>query len=313
MFISALFNDVVVQPIFNLLVAIYALLPGHDFGLAIIIFTVVVRLLMWPIVRRQLHQTKAMRKLQPALKRIKQQAAGDRRKEGEMVMELYKERGISPFGTIGTLIVQFIILIGLYVGLKHLVDDPKVIVDSAYSWLRHLPWLHTLGTDISQFNRVSLGVVDLARPALDKAGTLYWPAMLLVVGSAAAQFFQSAQLLPQVEKGRTLRQVLREAASGKQSDQAEMSAIVARSTRFFIPAMIFIFTINLPSALSLYWLTGAIVAYIQQARVLNQDEEELEDLADKAGKKKVIDGEVVEKKAAAKKQAAAKKKRRKKA
>lgn len=300
----SLFNEVIVQPIFNLLVAIYAILPGHNFGLAIIIFTIVVRLLMWPLVKKQLHQTKMMRKLQPELKRIKKEAAGDRRKEGEMVMELYKERGISPFGSIGTLVIQFIILIGLYLGLKHLVDDPKAIIDNAYGWLRELPWLHTLSGDITKFDQTLIGLVDLTRPAIDKAGTLYWPAMLLVVGSAAAQYFQSVQLLPKADDSRTLRQILRESSQGKQADQAEVSAAVARSTRFFIPAMIFIFTLNLPSALSLYWLMGAIVAYMQQARVLGQDEEELEAIADK-GDKVIIEGEIIEKKPA--KQAVAKK------
>ena len=73
-------------------------------------------LLMWPLVKRQLHQAKAMRELQPEIKRIKKAAAGNRQQESMMLMELYKERGISPFGSIGTLIVQLIILIGLVFG-----------------------------------------------------------------------------------------------------------------------------------------------------------------------------------------------------
>ena len=56
-----MFTTLVVQPIFNLFALIYALLPGHNFGLAIIIFTIIVRLLMWPLVKRQLRQTKITR------------------------------------------------------------------------------------------------------------------------------------------------------------------------------------------------------------------------------------------------------------
>ncbi|NDC22034.1 hypothetical protein EBZ57_01530, partial [bacterium] len=67
-----MFNDFVVQPLFNLLVTIYAIIPGHNFGLSIIIFTVLIRLALWPLVKKQLHQTKAMRKLQPEIKKIKQ-------------------------------------------------------------------------------------------------------------------------------------------------------------------------------------------------------------------------------------------------
>jgi len=49
-----MFDLLIVQPIFNLLVLIYAMLPGHNFGLSIIIFTIIVRLLMWPLIKKQL-------------------------------------------------------------------------------------------------------------------------------------------------------------------------------------------------------------------------------------------------------------------
>src|SRR5580765_5618389 len=98
-----MFTTLIVQPIFNLLVLIYAILPGHNFGLAIILFTILVRLLLWPLVKKQLHQAKVMRQIQPELKRIKAATKGDRQKESLMMMELYKERGINPFGSIGVL------------------------------------------------------------------------------------------------------------------------------------------------------------------------------------------------------------------
>ena len=67
-----MFTTIIVQPIFNLLVLIYAILPGHNFGLSLIIFTIIIRLLLWPLVKKQLHQTKLMRKLQPEIKKIKE-------------------------------------------------------------------------------------------------------------------------------------------------------------------------------------------------------------------------------------------------
>jgi len=81
-----MFQALIVKPIFNLLVLIYAVLPGHNFGLAIIIFTIIVRFLMWPLVKKQLHQTKAMRDLQPELKKIKQASKGDKQKESLLMM-----------------------------------------------------------------------------------------------------------------------------------------------------------------------------------------------------------------------------------
>lgn len=270
-----MFTTIIVQPIFNLLVLIYALLPGHNFGLAIIVFTIVVRLLLWPLVKKQLHQAKLMRKLQPDLKRIKKAAKGDKQKEGLMMMELYKERGINPFGSIGMLILQIPILIGLYSGLRRVVNNPHALVSFSYPALQHLPWMVILAHNIHRFDGTLFGVVDLTRAALGSKGT-YWPAMIIVIGSAIMQYFQSKQLLPDDKEQRGLRAILKDAGGGQQADQAEVNAAVGRSTRYFLPIMIFLFTVNLASALSLYWLVGGVVAFIQQAIVLREDTDEME-------------------------------------
>jgi len=278
-----MFTTLIVKPIFNLLVLIYALLPGHNFGLALIIFTIIVRLVMWPLVKKQLHQAKAMRDLQPEIKRIKQAAKGSRQQESMMLMELYKEKGINPFATFPILIIQLIILIGLYSGLRRVINDPHALVTFAYPGLQHLSWLKQLAHNIHRFDNTLFGVVNLSRAALGKAG-IYWPAMVIVLGSAIAQYYQSKQLLPQTEDQRGLRDILREASSGKQADQSEVNAAVGRSTRFLLPVMIFLFTVNIASALSLYWLVGGLVAYIQQSIVLREDESEMEEIADKPTK-----------------------------
>lgn len=291
-----MFTTIIVKPIFNLLVLIYALLPGHNFGLALIIFTVIIRLLLWPLVKKQLHQAKAMRDLQPEIKRIKKEAKKDKTKESQMLMELYKERGINPFSTFPTLIVQLVVLIGLYSGLRKVISDPNAIVTFAYPSLQHLSWMKILAHDIHRFDDTLFGIVNLSKAAIGKEGT-YWPAMVIVLGSAIAQYFQTKQLMPKTENQRSIRQIMREAGKGQEADQAEVNAAVSRGTRFFLPVMIFMFTVNLASALSLYWLTGGLVAYIQQSLVLKRDETELEGIADKPTKNvsEIPEAEVVEK------------------
>lgn len=281
-----MFTVLIVKPIFNLLVLIYALLPGHNFGLALIIFTIIIRLMLWPLVKKQLHQTKAMRALQPELKKIKKATKGNKQKEMAMQMELYKEKGINPYGTIPILIVQFIVLIGLYSGLQKVIHDPETLVTFTYPFIRELSWVQTLSTNIHLFDDTFLGIVDLSRAALTN-GVIYWPAMLIVFGSAIAQYYQAKQLMPTSDDQRSLRTILKSANKGEQADQAEINGAVARGTRFFLPVMIFLFTVGLASALSLYWLTGGIVAYIQQALVLRKDETEMDSLASKPSKKDV--------------------------
>src|SRR5690348_5270507 len=138
MVLASIFEVLIFKPIFNLLVLIYGLLPGHNFGLAIILFTIVVRLLMWPLVKKQIHHAKAMRELQPELKRIKKEAKGDRQKESAMTMALYKEKEINPFASIGLLIVQIPILIALYSGIRRVVNDPHTIVTFAYPFVQKI-------------------------------------------------------------------------------------------------------------------------------------------------------------------------------
>lgn len=290
-----MFTTLVVQPIFNLFVLIYALLPGHNFGMAIILFTIVIRMLMWPLVKKQLHQTKVMRTLQPELKRIKKAAKGDRQKESQMLMELYKERGVNPLSAFPTLIIQFIVLIGLYSGLQKVIHDPKNIIEFAYAPLQQLPWLQHLSENIHQFDNTLFGLVDLSKPALDN-GAIYWPAMLIVLGSAVTQYYQTKQLLPASKDGRTLKQILREAGEGKQADQTEVNAAVGRSTRFIFPVLIFVTTVNFPSALGLYWFVGGLVAYLQQWYILREDETEMEALADAPVRdtSKIPEAEVIE-------------------
>lgn len=275
-----MFTTLVVQPIFNLFALIYALLPGHNFGLAIIIFTIIVRLLMWPLVKRQLRQTKITRQLQPELKRIKKEAKGDRQKESMMMMELYKERGVNPFGTLPILIVQMIVLIGLYSGLVKVIHDPQQVYEFAYGPLQHLPWLQYVASNKDAFDNSLFGFIDLSRSALGPSG-VYVPALILVLLSAFTQFMSGRQLMPVDKDARKLRQILKDAGQGKQADQAEVNAAIGRSTQYILPVMVLLFTINLPAALSLYWFVGGLMAYIQQSIALREEGEDLVDAADK--------------------------------
>ena len=288
-----MFDTLIVQPIFNILVFIYAIIPGHNFGLALIVFTVIVRLALWPLVKKQLHQVKVMRKIQPEIKKIKQAAKGDRQKESLMTMALYKEHGVNPFGSIGVILLQLPILLGLYSGLNRLIHDPKEIVDFAYPALQHMSWIEHLSHNIHDFDATLFGVVDLTKSALGSG--VYWPALLIVAGSAVIQFYQSKQLVPNDKDARKLRDILKQAGEGKQADQSEVNAAVSRTTIYMLPAMVFIFTVNIASALSLYWLVGGLVAFIQQSIILREDAEELtqKPVISKKADKEIIEGEVV--------------------
>lgn len=309
-----MFDTLIVQPIFNLLVIILALIPGHNFGLAIILFTIIIRLLLWPLVKKQLHQAKLMRKIQPELKRISKETKGDKQKQALLQMELYKERGINPFQSIGVVLLQLPILFGLFIGLQKVIKDPNELINFAYAPLRELAWMERLADNIKQFDSTLFGLVDLYRPALS-GGELYFPALAIVAASAIIQYFQAKQLTPSDKDARSLRAILKEAGSGQQADQTEVNAAVGRFTVALLPVLVFIFTIGFASALGLYMLVGGIVAFIQQSVVLREDAEEMQELSttDKKDPSTIPEAEVVEKphqKPSHKKSSRSKKRRR---
>jgi len=276
----SLFDIILVQPIFNVLVLIYGLLPGHDFGISLIIFTVIVRLAMWPLVKKQLHQTKVMRELQPELLRIKKQAKGNRQLEAQLMMELYKEKGVSPFGSIGLLLVQLPIFIALFAVVSQITQNADNIAKYTYSFIEQLPAVQAAMH--GDFNTTLFGVVDLTKHAVQPGSAgIYWPLFIMAIAAAVLQFIQSKQLMPQPKEKKRLRDMLKEQSSGKQVDQSEVSAAVTGKMIWLFPVLTFTVSIYLAGALVLYLLSQSTVAVIQQWLVLRKDQDELQKVSEK--------------------------------
>lgn len=271
-----MFQTFIVQPIYNLLVAIYGILPGHDLGISLIIFTVLIRLLLWPLLKKQLHQSKVMRDLQPELSKIKKAAAGDRQKEGRLMMELYKEKGISPFGTIGLTLVQLPIFIGVFQAARHLTEHADKIGELAYSFVQEIPHIQAVITGKTDFNFTSFGFIDLSQRAISN-GTIYLPVAFLAVAATAFQYIQSKQLIPQPKEKKKLRDILRNsAATGQQPAQEDMSAAMGRSMLFLMPILTILFAIAAQGAMVMYLLASSLIGIFQQSLIFKKDTDEME-------------------------------------
>lgn len=279
-----IFDLLIVQPIFNLLALIYGLLPGSDFGIALIIFTILVRLAMWPLVKKQLRQAKAQRELQPELKKIKQKAKGNKQLEGQLMLELYKEKGVNPLSSIGILFLQLPIFIALFNVIRIITNQRDQIARFTYDFVANLGPIHDIIYSANHyFNESLLGMVNLSKTAISE-GSIYWPLVVLAVAAAVLQYFQSKQITPQPTENKRLRDVMAASAAGKDVDQTEVSAIMSQRMLKIFPIMTFIIMIYLPGAIALYTVVGSIVAIIQQHIVLNKDVEDLEKVAAGAGK-----------------------------
>jgi len=134
-----LWNLIILDPVINGLVALSSLLPEEvEFGLAIIILTVVVRLILLPLNMRQLHSTKALQDMQPKLQELQKKYARNKQKLQQEIMKIYKEAGVNPAGCIWPMLIQFPIWIALYQSIiKVLATAPENLLDLSrhlYSW-----------------------------------------------------------------------------------------------------------------------------------------------------------------------------------
>lgn len=278
---NELFQIFILDPIFNILLAIYQVIPGGDFGLTIIVFTLLVKFAMYPLLRRQLNQTSLMRKLQPELARIKRAAAGNRQLEAMQQMELYKKYGVKPFSSIGVLLVQLPIMIALYQVIQIMTMHRDQIAAHAYDAVEKFSSVQHLIQHPDQFSQQMLGFISLTRTAIGSGGVDIALCVLAVI-AGITQYIISKQIMPTTGKKRSIRQIMADAAEGKQADATDMNAAVAGNMAKIMPFMMFFIMINLPGAIALYYVVTNLVQLAQQHYILRQDEIEMDEIATEA-------------------------------
>lgn len=277
-----IFYTLIAQPIFNILISIYSIIPGGDFGVALIIFTLIVRLALWPLVTRQLHQVKAMRKLQPELAKIKKAAKGNRQVESMQMLELYKKHGVKPFRSILMLLIQLPIFIGIFQVVQVFTLHRDQIGAYTYNFLEGIGPIKALIDDPSAFNERLFGFVDLTAHAVN-FNPLSFNAFLIILAIIAAgtQYIISRQTAPTTSTKR-FRDVMAEAANGKQPDQSELNAVMMSKMVKILPIFMLFIMLGLPGALALYYATSNIFAALQQHYLLRRDAKEMDEIADQA-------------------------------
>ena len=121
-----IWNSVIIAPMINTLIVLYSV-SFSNFGVAIIIFTILIRGLMMPLTVKQSRQMKAMTALQPRIKDIQSKYKDDKQRQSRETMSLYKEQGVNPIGCLGPMFIQFPIWIGLYQAILQTVPTTPEI------------------------------------------------------------------------------------------------------------------------------------------------------------------------------------------
>jgi YidC/Oxa1 family membrane protein insertase len=173
-----------------------------------------------------------------------------------------------------------------------------------YDFMKGLGPVKELIAHPEHFNEKLFGVIDLTKMSVSSAG-INWILMVLVLIAVFTQYMMTKQTAPKQSSTKRLRDIMNEAADGKQTDQSEMNAVVMGKMTKFLPIMMFFVMMNLPGALVLYYAISNGVAIIQQGSVLKKDSEEMIELADekpvveykkataKAREKQAVEGNVI--------------------
>ena len=234
--------------------------------------------------------------------------------ESIQMLDLYKRNNIKPFRSVLTLIIQLPIFVALYTAVRVMVlptptDNLSIRAYAPVAQMERIDDVIQkqeiyLGQPADAENKQSydfhpklFGVVDLDT----KAGFGSISASIIMVfalASAFSQYWISRQQLPTNKKNRkTFRQIMAEAADGKEPDQTELNQIVSGQMSYMMPLMMLLLMINLPGALVFYYLISNLMTGIQQKYILGKREDQMEASADRKilrDLKKIEEGQVVD-------------------
>lgn len=228
--ISDFFNLALYQPLFNALIFLYDYLPGRDFGVAIIVLTIIIRLILYPLMAQSIRSQKILNQLQPKIQEIQRQYSNDKEKQGRAMMELYKQEKFNPFGGCLPLLVQLPILFALY----------RVFWQGFQA--EHLnTFLYNFIPNPGEITQTFLGIVDLSHPSI-----------FLAVLAGFLQFLQSKMVMPQTNKQQKKDQV------------SQFTGMMQKQMIYFLPAFTVFILWKWPAAIGLYWATTTAFSILQQ-------------------------------------------------
>lgn len=207
---------------------VVAFVPGGDLGLAIILVTVLVKIVLFPLTQRSIESQMAMKALEPELAAIKASGA-DKNEQSKQTFALYKEKKINPFSSCLLILVQIPIIIALYQVFLHGLEPVANVLP--YSFV-HIP---------ETFNFMFLGVLDLSKHSI-----------VLALLAGVSQYLQGH---------------LAQARTGKPTGEG-MSGQFAKSMQvqmlYFLPILIAFIAWRLAGAVALYWITSNMVTVVQE-------------------------------------------------
>lgn len=236
----AFFEAIAYDPIYNTLISFYNIIPLKDFGIAIILTTLLVRLIIYPISRKQITSQKKLQELQPKIKEVQTKYKDNKEEQAKQMMQLYKEHGVNPVSGCLPIVVYLIVFIAIYQAIIHIAGT---------NFLADANHLYSFVPNPGPINHVFLHIVDLTKPNI-----------ILAIITAIAQYFQMKMIIG--------NQPAPARSEGK-GDLSDFASIMNKQMLYIAPAATLFIGVTFPAALSLYWLTSTLFMLAQQHLTLS--------------------------------------------
>jgi len=224
-----IFHTLLYEPIFNLFIGLYNIIP--DIGIVIIILTLVVKLALYPQQKKAIEAQKSLTDLQPKMQHVKEKYKDDQQKVAQETMKLYKEHKVNPLGSCLPMVIQLPVLLALYWVLSDGLTGSGF--ESLYSFV----------SKPEAINSMFLGFLDLKNPQIS-----------LAILAAGAQYFQAKML--------TQKKPPKQAGEGGKDE--DMAAMMNKNMTYMMPAITLFIGFSLPGGLLLYWFVSTLFTLIQQ-------------------------------------------------
>jgi len=315
--------DIIARPLGKFLLFIYNTVAFQNYGLAIIFFTIVVKLALLPLTLKQLKSSSKMQELQPKIAEIQKRYKDDKEKLNQEMMKVYQENNYNPASGCLPLLVQMPILITLYwvivQPLKFMLDKPQDTINKlvevaskglnlatqAMTTQKELMTLNYFNEhkealsqvtglldrseliDFNNFLGLHLGEIAKFQPqdVFGAQSYIYLPLFILAIVAAATTYLSTKLSMPKKVEG-----------SGSQ--QNAMGSSMTNSMMYIGPIMTLMFSFQLPAGVVLYWMIGYVFTIFQQLYinkfVLNkhdkQDQKAITDKKNNDGSKALDSG-----------------------
>lgn len=242
-----MFKVLFYQPTLNGLLWLYDVIPGQDFGIAIIVLTVGIRVLLIPLAKKGIRSQRALTRIQPKVKKIREKYKDDPQQMTKKTMGLYKEEGISPFSGFVPLLVQLPIIFALLRVINTVFPRGEAAIDM-------------VGIQADLYSFVAYPIEFQTQALGGLIDNLAATSLVLAVLAGLAQFVQSRLVFAKSK----------ESDKGKKSD---FQAAMQTQMKYIFPVLTVFIAASLPAAFALYWFTATVFAAAQQWLMLRAEPE----------------------------------------